>query len=244
MTEQELLSYLYWDNGLTKLQIGVLLGISGSTISRRMKKYGIASRTKSENAMGENNSMFGKHHSQNSKEKMSKTQKEAITPAKIEFLRQEAIKAWKNEEYRNEHINFAKVRTGDKNSFFGKSHTNETKHSISLANRGRFIGDNGSNWQGGKTKLSMTIRENAIYKEWRKDIFDRDKYTCQSCGRVGGDLHAHHKIPFSLLMNKYEIKTLEDALKREVLWDRNNGITLCMNCHRRTDTFAGKVAKL
>lgn len=79
-------------------------------------------------------------------------------------------------------------------------------------------GENHYNWQGGKSKeraLDMVSRE---YREWRKSVFERDAYTCQSCGDdKGGNLRAHH------------IKYYKDyPLLRH---DTNNGITLCEKCH-------------
>ena len=61
-------------------------------------------------------------------------------------------------------------------------------------------------------------RNYAAYEYWRKQVFERDKYTCQSCGKRGGELNAHHIKPYA----KYK------ELRTEI----NNGITLCLECHR------------
>ena len=61
-------------------------------------------------------------------------------------------------------------------------------------------------------------RKTSEYAEWRMNVFDRDGFTCQLCGQVGGKLNAHHIKPYA----KYP----------ELRLDVNNGITLCERCHR------------
>jgi len=55
-------------------------------------------------------------------------------------------------------------------------------------------------------------------KQWSILIKERDKYICKSCGETNKKmLEAHHIIPKSL--------------KPELIYDINNGITLCLECH-------------
>lgn len=65
-------------------------------------------------------------------------------------------------------------------------------------------------------------------------------YTCLHCNRIGYNLNADHIVPLSYLIKENNIKTLEDAYSCEKLWDINNGRTLCEDCHKQTDTWAGK----
>ena len=60
-------------------------------------------------------------------------------------------------------------------------------------------------------------------REWRTLVFQRDAYTCQSCGQRGGRLEAHHIKPY---------KAYPEL--RHVL---DNGQTLCKVCHSKTDTY-------
>lgn len=73
------------------------------------------------------------------------------------------------------------------------------------------------NWKGGVTDISHRIRESSEYKQWRKSVFIKDKYTCQHCGKTGRNLNAHHIKPFSLYP--------------DMRFDVNNGTTLCRECH-------------
>jgi len=99
--------------------------------------------------------------------------------------------------------------------------------------RGR-TGERAGNWQGGITILNTAIRNSYNNRQWRSDIFTRDDFICQECGQRGGKLEAHHIKKFSIIVKECNIKTLEDSLNCERLWDINNGITLCRTCHNKT----------
>jgi len=94
-------------------------------------------------------------------------------------------------------------------------------------------GENNFNWKGGITPLNFQIRGSFEYRQWRSDVFTRDNFTCQDCEQRGVYLHAHHKKSFSSILQYYEITTLEEALNCEELWNINNGITLCKDCHKK-----------
>lgn len=113
---------------------------------------------------------------------------------------------------------------GKKNHFYGMHHSNETREKMQ--------GENSGNWKGGITPLYEAIRCCFEYRQWRSDIFTRDNFTCQKCGdAIGGNLVAHHIVEFADIIERYEITTLEEALKCEELWNINNGQTLCDDCH-------------
>lgn len=97
-------------------------------------------------------------------------------------------------------------------------------------------------WRGGVTPLRIKIYQLAETKIWRTHIFQRDEYTCQECRVVGSELNADHIIPFSVIIQTHNIKTIEDAVACEFLWDIRNGRTLCVPCHQKTPTY-GERAK-
>lgn len=88
------------------------------------------------------------------------------------------------------------------------------------------------NWKGGSSGEAILIRMSSLYKQWRKAVFERDNYTCQKCGAksckgVSVILNADHIKPFSLYP--------------ELRFDASNGRTLCVSCHKKTDTFGIKL---
>lgn len=69
------------------------------------------------------------------------------------------------------------------------------------------------------------LKSSLEYKNWRTKVFTRDEFTCQNCKKVGGYLEAHH------------IQSKRDFL--ELMFDINNGITYCRECHAMLDTVRG-----
>lgn len=105
-----------------------------------------------------------------------------------------------------------------------------------------FEGERSSNWKGGKTSISEKIRKSEKYKLWRQAIFKRDNFTCIWCGQRSGKLNADHIISFSSILEKLKFEQGIDnlykkAMNCELLWDVNNGRTLCINCHKNTKSY-------
>lgn len=118
----------------------------------------------------------------------------------------------------------------------GKKLSNEIKEKIRKKLLGRKMtiehrkkigkarsGCNSNFWKGGITLKHQIIRCCLEYKLWRKAVFERDNYTCQECGKRGGYVEAHHIKPF--------------ATYPDLIFAIDNGITLCKNCHRKTDNY-------
>lgn len=82
------------------------------------------------------------------------------------------------------------------------------------------------NWKGGITPINNRIRKTSEYKLWRKSVFERDNYTCIWCGYKGNKIQADHIKPF--------------ALFPELRFAIDNGRTLCIDCHKTTDTYGVK----
>jgi hypothetical protein len=116
----------------------------------------------------------------------------------------------------------------------GHKHTLLDRLKMSIAQRGEL----GNGWKGGVYRINQGIRR-AIqctfeYRQWRSDIFHRDNFTCQKCGDFSsGNLRAHHLKTFQDIINLHGITTVEQARNCEELWDINNGVTLCVKCHKK-----------
>lgn len=136
----------------------------------------------------------------------------------------------------------------------GKKRTEEQKLNVSLKQKGRTPwnkgiktgnlsietrkkmsesrkGDKSSGWKGGINPINNTIRKSFEYKLWRTAVFERDNYTCVWCGARCGNgkavtLNADHIKPFSLFP--------------ELRFAIDNGRTLCVECHRTTETYGGR----
>jgi rubrerythrin len=93
------------------------------------------------------------------------------------------------------------------------------------------------------TKLNKAIRTSEQYKLWRNSIFEQNNYTCQKCGEKGCYIEAHHRIPLNTLIYINNIDSLDSALLCKDIWDINNGITYCEDCHASIDANRGKFYK-
>ena len=120
--------------------------------------------------------------------------------------------------------------------------TGDKNHMKTDKSREMFAGPNNHNWKGGITPLATVLRTCQKYNIWRKACFVRDKTSCQVCStrdrKIGFNID--HIIPFSDILVKYDIKTLEEALLCEELWDINNGRCLCIPCHKDTPSYGVK----
>lgn len=93
-------------------------------------------------------------------------------------------------------------------------------------------GDKHWNWQGGISTNKHLMRNRIEWKEWRKQIYERDDYTCQMCfSRSGKDydgiinIEPHHRLRVADLI-KYKFN--------KYIFDVRNGVTLCKKCHLST----------
>lgn len=91
--------------------------------------------------------------------------------------------------------------------------TTRTRQKLRQAN----LGEKRYNWKGGITREQQRRRGSLYMRLAREACFERDDYTCRSCGEKGGTLNAHHIWPFQRFPDR--------------MYDVNNLLTLCEACH-------------
>ena len=91
------------------------------------------------------------------------------------------------------------------------------------------LGKQASNWRGGMSRAYQTGYYSPEYKQWRRDVFIRDEFTCQRCGIKHIYITAHHIKPWS----KFP----------EFRFAVGNGITLCEDCHCAVDEYRARFRK-
>ncbi len=163
---------------------------------------------------GEECSMFGKHHSQESKDK----------------IRQSNIGKHMGEK------NYMFGRTGENNPRWGTHHSQATKNKMSQASlgkpktqehkdnvskalKGKYIKEKNPNWQGGTSFEPYTSEFNKQLKEL---IRSRDGYKCQKCGC--SEIENRKKLSIHHI----------DYDKKNCLPE--NLITLCSGCNGKVNT--------
>jgi 5-methylcytosine-specific restriction endonuclease McrA len=137
-----------------------------------------------------------------------------------------------------------KIKRAGRKPNLGHHHSDATKVQISISTRkGNTIavrlqkslshrGVLNYNWKEGRTGLKHQLRTGFKYRQWRSDVFTRDGFTCQDCGdSKGGNLESHHIKYLNIILDQYNITSLEQADACEELWNINNGVTLCEKCH-------------
>ena len=145
-----------------------------------------------------------------------------------------------------------------------KGYTHKKYCSRTCATKGR-IGEGNGNWKGGRKTLAQIIRGSKKNRLLIASIIKRDKYTCQSCKQLGGDLEVDHIKPFSDILEEflkqYQVLNLQDftyelsliALKYKPFWDKKNLRTLCRKCNwtrqiernkRPSDWESGAIQKI
>lgn len=118
------------------------------------------------------------------------------------------------------------------------------KDNIELCNKisksliGRYIGNKNPNYKGYTDEKTIS---RGIFKTISKRKIRDCNYTCQHCGKRGGDLETHHIKPFNVIFtefiqNKYSgnIENLYNEITHyDDFMDETNMVVLCHDCHKQ-----------
>ncbi len=88
--------------------------------------------------------------------------------------------------------------------------------------------------------IKARIRASKRYSQWCYQIYLRDGFKCVECSSKN-KIQAHHKIAFSAIYNEIKLK---DFANIDAIYDIDNGITLCEQCHKQTDSYYSGIAKI
>ena len=119
--------------------------------------------------------------------------------------------------------------------FSGQRHSDQAKEKLRKIHLGkpkyslRGVGNN--NWQGGLTQGNRKIRNSLEYSIWRRAVYERDGYQCIWCGAKNGNGK-------TIILNADHIKSFSKF--PELRFAIDNGRTLCIDCHKTTDSFGNK----
>ncbi len=196
---------------LCKCDCGKMLVVGGTVLRRKQQSCGCIRWEKFAQQVGAGHPMYGKKHTIEARTKIA-----ASGVGRKSYLRDDKWRA------------AARARQ------LGK------KPSLSAIEKQRkkISGANNHWWRGGVSLKNWGIRQAVQsifeYQQWRSAVFHRDDFTCQDCGnKSGGNLQVHHKKPFQKIIDEYGITIIEDARRCAELWDIFNGITLCVECHKK-----------
>ncbi len=154
------------------------------------------------------------------------------TPEMRKHLKEMLLSYKKTEKFKKAQKEALAKMKGKNHPSYGMKRTDESKERMSVAHKGvrrnismevrKKIGDahrgkKNVNWKGGVTPENEKGRKCIEYYGWRRDVFHRDRFTCRVC-LSKGYVQANHIYPFRSHI--------------ELRYDVNNGITLCVSCHK------------
>lgn len=218
-TNKDWLLQKYITEQLSTSQIADLLEVSNVTIQNWLRKHDIELRSQADSLKirykngSLNNPNLGKKSSKETREKISKNHADVSGTNNPMFGKSGPLSP-----------NFGKIRS--------KEHCLKLSKALTGRKRPNVSKEKNPFWKGGITPLVLQIRNSVQGKTWRQQVFERDNFICKACGYTKGKvLNAHHIKHLAVILHEYEIKTFDEALKCDILWNPINGITLCKECH-------------
>lgn len=126
----------------------------------------------------------------------------------------------------------SKATKGEKNPFYGQHHTEEQKREWSKKRKGvkpkeetrkiwseqrkGSLNPNYKNYLTEEDRQDRRIQQG--YNEWKQQVKEQANWTCDCCGKRGGNMEAHHLDGYNWC--------------KEKRLDITNGVCLCEHCHK------------
>lgn len=108
----------------------------------------------------------------------------------------------------------------------GKPVKESVKQKISMTRRKL------SKFDGYAISTNKLLRNSHKWKLWREKVFIRDDYTCKKCELRGCYLEPHHIIQVKECIEKGDL---------DMIFDIDNGMTLCRPCHKKIHGWKTKL---
>lgn len=133
-----------------------------------------------------------------------------------EEYKERVSKMMKGNKWRLGDILSDETKTKMSDAHIGFKHTEESKRKMSVAQSGV----KHYRWNPNREEVRYDRRNDPEYKQWRKRVWERDKFKCKISNQgCKGRIEAHH----ILVWRDYP----------KLRYDINNGITLCQFHHPR-----------
>lgn len=112
------------------------------------------------------------------------------------------------------------------------------RNKISDSLKGKMVGKNNPNYSGYKDEKTIA---RGLFKTISKEVIRNRDYTCEICGRHGGNLEVHHLKPFKIILKEFLDCAYSNNIENFVqelynwkdFWDKENLILTCEKCHKQ-----------
>lgn len=184
---------------------------------------------------GENHPLYGRHHSEETREKISqKLTGRKYGPMSIETREKIAITKrgeknpnWGRRYSSDERAKLSAHFVGENNPNFGKTASEETRRKQSIARKGKRCGEESSNWRGG---ISFEPYCPKFNNDLRRRIRAFFEYRCVACGK-------HTKENITSNGDSWQLSCHHVEYNKSACCDGKpvRFAALCIKCHNRTN---------
>jgi len=230
--------------------------------------YALWKQRMSDARKGEKNGFFGKHHTEETRKRISEEMTGKMggdkNPMYGIHLKGEQCGFYgkhhteeTKQKFREDHLGKPAWNKGKPAPWAAKPMPEEIKAKISISNQGKPksesckqklrevklmttpTGKDSWNWKGGITKLNIHIRQLPRYKNICTDLMKEVDYTDFFTGIRGGILACHHIVPQNVIIRMYNVKTIDDARNCPLLFDKHNLIVMLASAHDKFHNLYG-----